>query len=44
MEQYYASISITKNLRKVLQNIGKKNETYEYIIWRMIKDGSYDEL
>ncbi len=42
MEQDYASIRITKNLRKVLQNIGKKNETYEDIIWRLIKEAGYN--
>ena len=42
MEQKYASIRITKELRKALQNIGKKSETYEDIIWRLIKEADYD--
>ena len=42
MKQEYTSIRITKKLRKALQNIGKKNETYEDIIWRLLREAGYD--
>ena len=42
MDKQYTSIRITKELRKVLSKIGRKNETYEDIIIRLIKEAGYD--
>ncbi len=42
MVKQYTSIRITKELRKILSNIGKKNETYEDIIRRLIREAGYD--
>ncbi len=36
------SIRITVALRDALANIGKKRETYEDIIWRLIKEAGYN--
>ena len=41
MENDYTSIRIRKKLRDALGNLGKKNETYEDIIWRLIKEAGY---
>jgi len=38
----YTSIRITKELRKILSNIGRKNETYEDVIRRLVKEAGYD--
>jgi len=42
MNRQYTSIRITKELREILSNIGRKNETYEDIIRRLIKEAGYD--
>ena len=39
----YTSIRITKELRGILSNIGRKNETYEDIIRRLIKEAGYND-
>ena len=41
MDKQYTQIRISKELRKILQKIGKKNETYEDIIWRLIRESGY---
>ncbi len=42
MNKQYASIRITKELREILYKVGRKNETYEDIIRRLIKEAGYD--
>ena len=42
MENEYTSIRINKKLRDVLGDIGKKNETYEEVIIRLLKEAGYD--
>ena len=42
MDKRYTQIRITKELRETLQKIGRKNETYEDIIRRLIKEEGYD--
>jgi len=42
MNRQYTSIRITKELREILYKIGRKNETYEDIVIRLIKEAGYD--
>ena len=42
MDKQYTSIRITKELREILYKIGRKNETYEDMIIRLIKEAGYD--
>jgi len=42
MNEQYTAIRITKELREILYKIGKKNETYEDIIRRLIREAGYD--
>jgi len=42
MDRQYTSIRITKELREILYKIGRKNETYEDIVIRLIKEAGYD--
>ena len=43
MTNKYTTIRITKELRELLSSIGKKNETYEQIIYRLIKEAGYGD-
>ena len=38
----YTSIRISKDLRKILNMIGRKNETYEDVIRRLVKEAGYE--
>ena len=42
VDKQYTSIRITKELREILSNIGRKNETYEDVIRRLVKEAGYD--
>ncbi|RKX70365.1 hypothetical protein DRP43_03405 [candidate division TA06 bacterium] len=42
MNKQYTAIRITKELREILYKLGRKNETYEDIIRRLIKEAGYD--
>ncbi len=42
MKNKYTTIRITKELREILYKVGRKNETYEDIIRRLIKEAGYD--
>jgi len=38
----YTSIRISKDLRKILNMIGRKDETYEDVIRRLVKEAGYE--
>jgi len=38
----YTSIRISKDLRKILNRIGRKDETYEDVIRRLVKEAGYE--
>jgi len=38
----YTSIRISKDLREILYRVGRKNETYEDIIRRLIREAGYE--
>ena len=42
MGDTYTTMRISKKLKRVLGEVGKKNETYEDIIWRLIREAGYD--
>ena len=42
MNKQYTQIRVSKKLRSVLKKIGRKEEQYEDIIWRLIKEAGYD--
>ena len=37
-ESELTTIRVTKGLRNALKELGKKGETYEEILWRLIKN------
>ena len=42
MDKQYTQIRISKELREILQKIGRKEETYEDIIRRLLREAGYD--
>jgi len=35
---------VSKRLSEALKNLGRKGDTYEDIIWNLIKEAGYDEV
>jgi len=42
MNEQYTQIRVSKELREILQKIGRKNETYEDLIRRLLREAGYD--
>lgn len=36
MEKEFTTIQISKELKDILKNLGKKGESYDTIIWRLV--------